>query len=202
MAKTSTGTNVLLTIGVLFTIAGGTRALPQAFSFSPGSTDAEPNFIEAVPVSYATDTTSSEPNVCFSGESASAIREDQARIEQRVQALEEQELALRTRRLALDQQAEDLKAIQVGLEARWEEMTANANKDIQHLANMYSTMKPDQAAGIFNQMDPGFAAGFLRLMPSSQAGLILAEMDGSKAYIVSVKLASLNQDIRAAAGTE
>ena len=53
-------------------------------------------------------------------------------------------------------------------------------------------------AAIFDQMDPAFAAGFLRLMQSDQAGMILAGMDTSKAYVVSVRLASLNDDIRAA----
>jgi flagellar motility protein MotE (MotC chaperone) len=57
-------------------------------------------------------------------------------------------------------------------------------------------MKPDSAASIFNQMDPAFAAGFLRLMPSEQAGLILAAMDSKKAYVISVKVASMNADVR------
>ena len=45
-------------------------------------------------------------------------------------------------------------------------------------------------------MDPAFAAGFLRLMPSEQAGLILASMDSKKAYVISVKLATMNADVR------
>ena len=195
----STGTHVLLTIGALFAVASGTRALPQAFSGLSETSSPETDFVEAVPVSYALGAAEKEPNVCFSGESATAIIEDQAKIEQRVQSLKEQELSLRTRKIALDQQAEDLKQLQVSLEARWAEMSASANEDIQHLANMYSAMKADQAAGIFNQMDPAFAAGFLRLMPSSQSGLILADMESNKAYIVSVKLASMNADIREAA---
>ena len=68
--------------------------------------------------------------------------------------------------------------------------------DIRHLAGMYSAMKPDAAATIFNQMDPAFAAGFLRLIPSEQAGLILANMDAKKAYVISVKLATMNADVR------
>ncbi|OYW84184.1 MAG: hypothetical protein B7Z22_11160, partial [Hyphomonas sp. 32-62-5] len=82
------------------------------------------------------------------------------------------------------------------LEARWQEMQASSDQDIEHLARMYSAMKPDQAALIFNQMDAGFAAGFLRLMASDQAGLILANMEAQKAYLVSVKLATMNDDVR------
>ena len=61
---------------------------------------------------------------------------------------------------------------------------------------MYSAMKADQAAQIFNQMDAGFAAGFLRLMASDQAGLIMVNMQTQKAYLVSVKLATMNDDVR------
>ena len=64
------------------------------------------------------------------------------------------------------------------------------------MAQMYGAMKPDQAAIIFNQMDPGFAAGFLRLLNSEQAGLIMANMESQQAYIVSVRLASINEDLR------
>lgn len=82
------------------------------------------------------------------------------------------------------------------METRWEDMQAFAGEDLNHLAQMYGAMKPDQAATIFNQMDPGFAAGFLRLLNSEQAGLIMANMESQQAYIVSVRLASINEDLR------
>ena len=88
--------------------------------------------------------------------------------------------------------------LQKMLDERWKRMSATADQDVEHLASMYAAMKPDQAAAIFDQMDPSFAAGFLRLMPSDQAGMILAGMETSKAYVVSVKLASRNEDIRRA----
>ena len=75
-------------------------------------------------------------------------------------------------------------------------MQAFAGEDLKHLADMYGAMKPDQAATIFDQMDPGFAAGFLRLLSSEQAGLIMASMESQQAYVVSVRLASLNEDLR------
>ncbi|MDX1292550.1 MAG: hypothetical protein R3265_07055, partial [Hyphomonas sp.] len=122
--------------------------------------------------------------------------QDQMSIEQRIAELREEEISFQTRKLELDQRAEDLKAIQEQLDERWQRMAETANQDIQHLAQMYGAMKPDQAAGIFNQMDAGFAAGFLRLIPSDQAGLIMANMENEKAYVVSVKLASRNSDLR------
>jgi len=85
------------------------------------------------------------------------------------------------------------------LNERWAEMKSESDSDLKHLAQMYGSMKPDQASLIFNEMDTNFAAGFLRQLPSDQAGLILANMDTEKAYIVSVRLASMNDDIRTSA---
>ena len=153
---------------------------------------------EVSPISYAPERAAEAGQICFTAETASAIAEDQEKFDMRVEALQEQEIMLQARRQDLDQKAGELLALQDTLEERWQQMSASADSDIEHLADMYSAMKPDQASAIFNQMDPSFAAGFLRLMPSDQAGLILAGMDTGKAYIISVKLASMNGDIRSA----
>ncbi|WP_300380585.1 hypothetical protein [Henriciella sp.] len=199
-----TRSHVLLTLGVLFTVAGLTRIIPDTLAEaenSPASAEdkasSEPELIQA---SYMPgpdgDTASDE--VCFTGAAATAMAKDQETFRDRSQALQEQELSLQARQQELERQGDELKALQATLDERWQEMTSSANQDIKHLADMYSSMKPDQAAAIFNQMDPSFAAGFLRLMPSDQAGGILAGMETSKAYVVSVRLASKNEDIRAA----
>ncbi len=195
MGKKNNGrTHVLLTIGVLFTIAGGTRWLPQAFATTGGDTmSSRPS--DLLPKSYIDDNDTVQ-RVCLTGDLAEAMEQDQMSIEQRIAELREEEISFQTRKLELDQRAEDLKAIQEQLDERWQRMAETANQDIQHLAQMYGAMKPDQAAGIFNQMDAGFAAGFLRLIPSDQAGLIMANMENEKAYVVSVKLASRNSDLR------
>jgi flagellar motility protein MotE (MotC chaperone) len=121
---------------------------------------------------------------------------DQKQMETQYEALTNQELELQARKQELDQRAADLDAMQQALAARWEEMQKASEDDLTHLARMYGTMKPDQAAAIFNQMDPDFAGSFLRLMRSEQAGLILASMETRKAYEVSLRLAELNRDIR------
>ncbi|WP_370172383.1 MULTISPECIES: MotE family protein [Hyphomonas] len=188
-------THVLLTIGVLFTIAGGTRWLPQAFATTDrASTVNDP--LKALPQAMTVDESDRVQNVCLTGDLAAAMEQDQKDIEQRISDLRQDEIDLRNRKLELAQQAEDLKQIQEQLDTRWQKMSDTANQDLHHLAQMYAAMKPDQAAGIFDQMDAGFAAGFLRLIPSDQAGLILANMDNEKAYIVSVKIAAKNSDLR------
>lgn len=208
MSYTPTRSHVLLTLGVLFTIGGATRFLPDALAFaeqpagqkveSPAGASA--STLAAAPVPKpAVAQTGALQEVCFNAETASLLKEDQWLFETEREELKQQSLALQEWELELQRQTAELKTLQTALETRWDEMQAGADRDVQHLAQMYSVMKPDQAAGIFNQMDAGFAAGFLRLMPSDQAGLILAAMQAEKAYVVSVKLATLNDDVRHAA---
>ncbi|MEE2878112.1 MAG: hypothetical protein VX593_03820 [Pseudomonadota bacterium] len=203
MAAGNARTHVLLTLGVLFTIGGASRILPSTFAIAEDKTAAasaelDADALQASYVPADTDAADAVDKICLTGETAEALAKDQEALDVRVEAIQEQELSLQARKIDLDQRAEELQALQKTLEDRWRQMSAEADQDVEHLAQMYAAMKPDQAAPIFNQMDPGFAAGFLRLMQSDQAGMILASMDSSKAYIVSVKLASLNDDIRAA----
>ncbi|CAN0605822.1 unnamed protein product [Ectocarpus sp. 12 AP-2014] len=121
---------------------------------------------------------------------------DQLRLKTESEKVVERELELQAWEAELEQTRADLTALQATLETRWEDMQSFAGEDLNHLAQMYGAMKPDQAATIFNQMDPGFAAGFLRLLSSEQAGLIMANMESQQAYIVSVRLASINEDLR------
>ncbi|MGB3625991.1 MAG: hypothetical protein WA989_09185 [Henriciella sp.] len=203
MAGTGTRTHVLITLGVLFTIGGATRILPSTLASAEDSKVEETSLAAApddvIPAAFAETRAKETPTeLCLTGEAASALATDQAALKARADALQDQELELRAREQELDKQAAELASLRQTIDERWKTMTTSADNDIQHLAQMYSAMKPDQAASIFNQMDPGFAAGFLRLMPSDQAGLILAGMQADKAYIVSVKLASKNGDIRSA----
>ncbi|MCI4661727.1 MAG: hypothetical protein MRY63_07920 [Neomegalonema sp.] len=67
-----------------------------------------------------------------------------------------------------------------------------AQRDIAHLVQMYTKMKPQQAAEIFNSMPPNFASGFLAQMKSNAASQILANMETKKAYAVTLELAGRN----------
>jgi len=191
--------HVLLTLGVLFTIGGATRFLPNGLAFAEdlGLTAAAPT------TSEAGETVSAKPGgaadlqeVCFTDKSAAMVAEDQWLFESQKEELTNEKLALQTWEKELETQTAELTALQTTLEARWQQIQGASDQDIKHLAGMYSAMKPDAAALIFNQMDPAFAAGFLRLIPSEQAGLILANMEAKKAYVISVKLATMNADVR------
>jgi flagellar motility protein MotE (MotC chaperone) len=192
--------HVLLTLGVLFTIGGATRFLPNGLAFAedlglkPATETAAAKTDSAA--KPAAPSAADLQEVCFTTESAAMVAEDQWLFESQKEELKNEKLALQTWEKELETQTAELQALQTTLEARWQEIQGASDRDIKHLAGMYSAMKPDAAASIFNQMDPAFAAGFLRLIPSEQAGLILANMDSKKAYVISVKLATMNADVR------
>jgi flagellar motility protein MotE (MotC chaperone) len=204
-SKAASRTNVLLTLGVLFTIGAASRLVPSNVAaasdggalgtgLSSSTIAAAAATPEHAPVkSKITDITG---QICFSEDLAETMAADQLRLQTKNNQLSERELELQAWSTELEQTREDLSALQATLDARWQDMQAFASEDLKHLAQMYGAMKPDQAATIFNQMDPGFAAGFLRLLSSEQAGLIMANMESQQAYIVSVRLASINEDLR------
>lgn len=194
--------HVLLTLGVLFTIGGATRFLPSGLAFAedlglstPAKGAEKAETAAAKPAGKAA-AGEGPGEVCFTTESAALVAEDQWLFESQKEELKNEKLALQTWEKDLQTQTADLKELQTTLEARWQQIQGASDEDIKHLAGMYSAMKPDAAASIFNQMDPAFAAGFLRLIPSEQAGLILANMESKKAYVISVKLATMNADVR------
>ncbi|MCI4643381.1 MAG: hypothetical protein MRY64_01185 [Hyphomonadaceae bacterium] len=198
--NTPSRSHVLVTLGALFTLGGATRFVFANLATAEGATPAVLESVAAEPLDY---TTASSPadgpdisQVCFTDEAAARLEEDKWLFESAETELRQERLELETWQLELENQAAELQALQQTLDARWQQMQASADQDMLHLSEMYGAMKADEAAKIFNQMDAGFAAGFLRLLPSEQAGQIMAGMETEKAYVVSVRLASMNRDIR------
>lgn len=197
--KSTKRSNVLLTLGVLFTLGAATRLVPT--NVAEAKAAESERSVEAVDAELAAAETKKKPlpvegQVCFSEDLSEQMASDQLRLKTESEKVVERELELQAWEAELEQTRADLTALQATLETRWEDMQSFAGEDLNHLAQMYGAMKPDQAATIFNQMDPGFAAGFLRLLSSEQAGLIMANMESQQAYIVSVRLASINEDLR------
>lgn len=203
----NTRSHVLLTLGVLFTVGGATRFIPTTLAEAEASKPADqtdvatPARAEPTKANHSSSATpllhaSGSDEVCFSGETAKLMAEDSAQLILDRENLHDKEMSLEEWQAELKAQSAELKTIRETLEARWQTMQEESETDLTHLAQMYGSMKPDQAAQIFDKMDPSFAAGFLRKLSSDEAGLIMANMDTEKAYIVSVKLASINGDIR------
>jgi flagellar motility protein MotE (MotC chaperone) len=204
----ATSSQVLVTLGVLFTIGSAARVLPNALATAESSAEATQRTVEAsdssdsaLPFDNISDESlmlepSDMTQVCFTGDAAERVTKSLDDIEARTNALDQRAILLQTQEAEIQQRMAELEAIESRLKKRWQDMTAEAEMDITHLSQMYGAMKPDQAAEIFDKMDPSFAAGFFRELKSEQAGLILAKMEPNKAYAVSIKIAARNEDIR------
>ncbi len=108
-----------------------------------------------------------------------------ATLETRAQTLE----ALEAR---VGQRLDQLEEAQRRLERTAVMVDDAAGRDVRHLAEMYTQMKPKQAAEIFDEMPPSFAAGFLSRLAPEAAALIMANMEPDRAYAVSILLAGRN----------
>lgn len=127
---------------------------------------------------------------CVTGEVLQAINTKMATLKKREGEMNARESAFRAIKARLQKQLVAVETAKASLDESLRYRTEIAKDDITHLSAMYETMKPKQAARIFNEMDANFAAGFLRQMKGSQAGLILANMNTTKAYQISLILAS------------
>ena len=187
-------------MAVLFTLGGVARFVPGSFA------KAESADIETVIQTTAIDpVTASQQSlssptptaaVCLTEATALLVAESQDSLAREQALLDQRRIEIDALLVELDRRRNKLQEVESLLQARWQKMRVRADEDVQHLAQMYGAMKAKEASEIFNRMDPGFAAGFLRELNSEQAGLILAGMNTEKAYVVSLKMASVNMDIR------
>lgn len=122
------------------------------------------------------------------------LRTARAELVERERALAERAQTLEAIEARLQQRLEELSRARDELESTAAMVDSAASRDVRHLAQMYETMKPKQAAVIFDRMTPAFAAGFLGEMDSDAAALVLASMEPDKAYAVSLLLATRNVD--------
>lgn len=206
ISSNSKTSNILLTLAVLFTIAGAARFLPVGAIAEDSEHDVDISAdltkvsadisADALPTPSPYKTPSSSTEICLSQEAAEAVREDLAFIDAERAELTQARLELAADRATVENRERAIEDLQTRMAERWAKMQATSNEDMAHLAKMYGSMKPSQAAEIFDQMDAVFAAGFLRMISSDQAGLVMAEMQTKNAYIVSLELANMNADIR------
>ncbi|MGF1500242.1 MAG: MotE family protein [Paracoccaceae bacterium] len=123
-----------------------------------------------------------------------------AELKSRRASLDAQEKALAERAQELEALEDFIRRRLDQLDTAREELEQNAAlvdgaaiRDVRHLTDMYSSMKPKQAALIFDQMPPSFAAGFLAKMDPNVAALIMANMSSDRAYAVSLLIAGRHQ---------
>jgi flagellar motility protein MotE (MotC chaperone) len=124
-----------------------------------------------------------------------ALKDREARVIAREQDVQMREKTIEVAEEQIELQLEKLERAEASLQETISLASKAAEEDLSQLTNVYSNMKPKQAAALFEQMDAKFAAGFLARMPSDSAARVLAGMTSEKAYHISVELAGRNADI-------
>ncbi|WP_413289001.1 MotE family protein [Bdellovibrio sp. HCB337] len=105
--------------------------------------------------------------------------EELARAEQELQAQKEE----------LDKRLKDLEDVRRGISSVLEEKVKGDDKKIDTLVQMYSDMKPPQAAKVFETMDEDLAVDILGRMKKKNAADIMNLLKPEKAQVLSEKFA-------------
>ena len=190
--------SALYVMSIIFAVLLFSRALAvssEALSPDPAAGLEEPSPAYAAEKGSGTVDAASTAQ-CLTGDVLGVLKADQAKLSEKLAAVEAREQTLATLEVKLSAQMTQIEAANTALEERIAVMKNLADDDISHLVKMYQAMKPKQAAEIFNSMDPAFAAGFLREMSGERAGFIMANMDSRKSYAISVIMASKNAKYR------
>lgn len=124
-----------------------------------------------------------------------AMAEQNDLLSAREDAVAERELAVLNARAELDARIAELTDAEQRLSDTIARAEGAAEADIEKLTQVYSAMKPRDAAALFATMDPVFAGGFLIRMPPDISAAVMAGLEPQKAYEISVMMASRNSEV-------
>lgn len=144
----------------------------------------------------ATPKKSENSAACLTPALVAAFEPRHKALEARASTLDLRQAELEDLESTIQSRLSDLEKTRDELQAMTGRIDVIAGEDISHLVQMYSTMKPKNAAAIFDRMDPAFAAGFLREIDSARAGVIMAEMGEEQSYRISLLIANRHAEWR------
>jgi flagellar motility protein MotE (MotC chaperone) len=110
-------------------------------------------------------------------------------LDEREEELARAELELQTQKAELDKRLKDLEDVRRGISSVLEEKVKGDDKKIDTLVQMYSDMKPPQAAKVFETMDEDLAVDILGRMKKKNAADIMNLLKSEKAQVLSEKFA-------------
>lgn len=140
--------------------------------------------------------TNAKSGACLTPALVAAFEPRHQALESRAAALDLRQAELEDLENTIQSRLTDMEKTRDELKAMTAQIDVVAGSDISHLVEMYSTMKPKNAAAIFDRMDPAFAAGFLREIDSARAGVIMAEMGEEQSYRISLLIANRHAEWR------
>jgi flagellar motility protein MotE (MotC chaperone) len=105
--------------------------------------------------------------------------------------LDKREADLRTLERELGAKLENLKALEAKMQKMIDEADAIRDQKIAHLIDVYSNMKPKQAAQVLSTLEESIAVKILAGMSGRKAGEILSSVDAVKAARLTESLTKL-----------
>ena len=109
----------------------------------------------------------------------------------REEALDRREAELRTMEKELDGKLENLKALEVRMQKLIDSAGTIQDEKMAHLVDVYSNMKPKQAAQVLETLDESIAVRILAGMSGRKAGEILSSVRADRAAALSESLTRL-----------
>lgn len=149
--------------------------------------------LPTIPVAIA----ASEENDPPAGRNNSATQDDfsvskeMAQIREKKEKLAQKEKDLKSLEKEVNQKLERLKELQANLQKMLDEANVMKNKKIKHLVDVYSNMKPKQAAQVLETLNQDIAVKILAGMRGRTAGEILSYVQADKAATLSEELTRL-----------
>ncbi|HHO75140.1 MAG TPA: hypothetical protein ENN05_01780 [Deltaproteobacteria bacterium] len=132
-----------------------------------------------------------EKDITASTTQASPSPQDQWEIIRlRQEELKVRENELKNLEKSIDEKIVKLRGIEASIQASVNEYKLLSDDRIRHLVKIYSSMKPNAAAGLMNQLDIDVAVEVFLNMKGDIAGGILSYMDTHRAAIITKKLAN------------
>lgn len=176
--------------------ANATPAAPEApKSEAPGKPGG--NATAATAGKPAANATAAATN---SSESAKTEAEQVQDLNARQLALDKKEAELRALEMELDEKLEKLKAMEVRMQALIDSAGSIQAEKMQHLVDVYSNMKPKQAAQVLETLDEPIAVRILAGMSGRKAGEILSSVRPDQAARLSEALTRLQTGENGKAG--
>jgi flagellar motility protein MotE (MotC chaperone) len=121
-----------------------------------------------------------------------AVGEDRVQaLNEREKALDKREAELRVLEMELDDKLKNLKALEVRMQKLIDSAGAIQDEKMVHLVNVYSNMKPKQAAQVLETLDEPIAVRILAGMSGRKAGEILSSVRADRAAALSEALTRL-----------
>ncbi|NMC50991.1 MAG: hypothetical protein GYA47_16430 [Desulfovibrio sp.] len=160
-------------------VVAAVMATPKALAQSPKPAEPKPAPAET-PAPAPAEKPSGPPGV-LDWQELNTRKEDLDRREQAIAELEAK----------LDQRVKELAALEANLKTMLDQAQKTKDEKLRHLIDVYTNMKPKQAAEVLETLDERIAVKILAGMKGRQAGEILTGVSAKKAATLSEALTRL-----------